>query len=434
MRVAENRPLSLRLLGGLVVFVTTLFCAPLRRTGKGRGKEGGGLYPEWSVLGIVKGDSPALISEVARSCALLPSYEIARREIARRGPDLDIKVVHRIARQLGARMLETRRRDLALWRKGLLPAGTELAGKRIGVQIDGGRTRLRERRRRQKGRGKNKTQRRSYKPAWREPKAIIIFELDEKGRMKRGTRPWMDATFDGPDETMELVAFHLHRLGAAQAETVAFASDGAPWIWDRLDDTIRRAGLDINKTHRILDWCHAVHHVSTALEALNLPADMRTEHMRRLRRLLRAGRPCQAASELEALGKGSRSEVLKREIAYLRKHASHMCYSLHRRAGLPMGSGAIESTIRRLINLRLKGNGIMWVEANAEGMLALRAAALCDRWDETLEHVRATMAADRRIGRPEPSPGASGASNPPVSAVGGLPIPLAPQGVSAIPA
>jgi hypothetical protein len=41
-----------RLLGGLLIYVTTLYCSPARRTGKGRGKEGSGLYPELGVLGI----------------------------------------------------------------------------------------------------------------------------------------------------------------------------------------------------------------------------------------------------------------------------------------------------------------------------------------------------------------------------------------------
>jgi hypothetical protein len=36
-----------------------------------------------------------------------------------------------------------------------------------------------------------------------------------------------------------------------------------------------------------------------------------------------------------------------------------------------LGSGAIESSIRRVINLRLKGNGIFWLEENAEAILAL---------------------------------------------------------------
>ena len=61
-----------------------------------------------------------------------------------------------------------------------------------------------------------------------------------------------------------------------------------------------------------------------------------------------------------------------------------------------MGSGAIESTIRRVINLRLKGNGIYWTEDNAEAMFQLRAAVVSGRWEEILEHTREAMAKDRR--------------------------------------
>jgi hypothetical protein len=74
-----------------------------------------------------------------------------------------------------------------------------------------------------------------------------------------------------------------------------------------------------------------------------------------------------------------------------------MEYQSCRRRGLPQGSGAIESAIRRVINLRLKGPGLMWQEENAEGALALRAAAVTERWDETLAWVRAEMGRDRQV-------------------------------------
>jgi hypothetical protein len=45
LRSGERRPLRLRLLGGLVLWVTTLYCGPTRRTGKKRGPEGSGVYP-----------------------------------------------------------------------------------------------------------------------------------------------------------------------------------------------------------------------------------------------------------------------------------------------------------------------------------------------------------------------------------------------------
>jgi hypothetical protein len=258
-----------RLLGGLLIYVTTLYCGPLARTGqrRGRGREGSGLYPELALLGIQEGKSPALVREVGRQTALLPSYETARQELAERGLDLDIKEVHGIGRHAGQAALAYRRRELELYRQGKLPAVAG-GGKRLAAMIDGGRTKLRKTTRRQKGRGRTKTQKRRFKTEWREVKQIIVFEMDERGRMKKDTQPILDGTFAGPDEMMEVLALRLHQLGAAQAEVVAFRSDGAPWIWERLDWVIRRLGLKGKQVSRGLDWCHAVHHISLALEPL----------------------------------------------------------------------------------------------------------------------------------------------------------------------
>jgi hypothetical protein len=389
-----------RLLGGLVIYLSTLYCGPSGRTGQGRGREGSGLYPELAVLGFNEGASAALISMIGRQCALLPSYEMAREELAARGTPLGIKVVHRLARTLGAQVLTARLRALEEWRAGRLPAGTELAGKRVAAMIDGGRTRVRRVVRKQKGKGKKKKQRRRYKAEWREPKLLIIFEMDEHGRMKAGTRSWIDGTFAGPDEVMELLAFHLHQLGAAAAEVVVFVADGAPWIWDRLDWVERRVGLSAAQAARVLDFCHAAHHISLALEAVGLVDKERQRSYRKLKRWLRRGWPGLVVEELERLGETAGwPESLNQPLEYLRKHmtARHMDYDNYRRRGLPLGSGAVESAIRRVVNLRLKGPGLMWHEENAEGALVLRAAAITGRWQETMARVRETMGKDRRI-------------------------------------
>ena len=99
------------------------------RTGKGRGSEGGGLYPELAAYRISEGSSPNVQAEVGRLVGLLP-IEQARAELARRGLEVDEKAVRRISAELGTQMLATRTRDLLRFRAGELPAGTEFAGKR----------------------------------------------------------------------------------------------------------------------------------------------------------------------------------------------------------------------------------------------------------------------------------------------------------------
>ena len=45
-----------------------------------------------------------------------------------------------------------------------------------------------------------------------------------------------------------------------------------------------------------------------------------------------------------------------------------------------MGSGAVESAIRRVVNLRIKGASIYWLEESVEGILLLRSFYKSNRW------------------------------------------------------
>ena len=385
-----------------MLWVSTIYCGPMARGGKGRGREGAGLYPELAVLRFQEGDSPALCSLVARTTALLPSYAMTQQELAQRGIHLNIKVVHGIMGQVGAATLACRTRELQRYRDGAMPAGTEFAGKRLGVFVDGGRTRLRRVTRKQRGQGKHKKQKRRYKADWREPKLLIIYELDEQGRMLAATRPIIDGTFGGPDELMELLAMHLHRLGAAKACVVSLGADGAPWFWDRLDWVVQRVGVPAKRVVKTLDWCHGVHHISLALEPLIADSAARQRVFKKLRKWLRQGGWRRVANELIGMAwtkELPQDHAVWTPIAYLEQHgeAGHMDYARYRRRGLPSGSGAIESAIRRVINLRLKGNGIYWLENNAEAMLVIRANVLSNRWEEMFAQVCQSMGSNRRL-------------------------------------
>jgi hypothetical protein len=385
-----------RLLGGLAITVMTLYCSPRPRTGKGRGREGAGLYPELAAYRISEGSSPNVQAEVGRQVALLP-IEQARAELARHGLESDEKAVRRIANELGAQMLATRTRDLLRFRRGELPAGEEFRGKRVAAALDGGRVRVRTVIKKVRIAGKVKRQ--PIKVEWREPKLLIIFETDAKGRMAKGARPIVDGTLRGPDALIELLAFHLHRLGAAAANVVTITADGAPWIWARRDWVVAQVGLEPARVVEVLDWCHAVHHLSLALQASGLSEEERTERYARLRRSLKKGRSRDVIEELEGLAAGQpEGAAVWREIGYLVRHseAGRLRYDCFRCRGVPLGSGAIESTIRRVLNLRLKGTSLFWEESNAEAVIQLRAAVLSGRWEERLERTREAMAKDRR--------------------------------------
>src|SRR6202790_2613227 len=115
-RSPQQRSRRIRLLGGLILWVSAAYYSVVARTGKGRGPAGSGLYPHLAVLGIHEGKSAALVDVVARQSALLPSFEHAQRELQSHGLNLPLKEVHRIASHLRAQVLTCRKRDLLDYR------------------------------------------------------------------------------------------------------------------------------------------------------------------------------------------------------------------------------------------------------------------------------------------------------------------------------
>lgn len=59
-------------------------------------------------------------------------------------------------------------------------------------------------------------------------------------------------------------------------------------------------------------------------------------------------------------------EDIRLAIGYCQKHYHRMQYADFMAQNLPIGSGVIESAIRRIVNLRIKGPGIFWLPENAE--------------------------------------------------------------------
>jgi hypothetical protein len=411
----RERKRAVRLLGGLLIWLTTRYCAPRRTSGQKVDDDASGVYVGLAQFGFGKGCSPGLESRVARQAALGPSLQFAHEELERAGVELDVKTIRRITQQCGEGLLGLRAHELDLFRAGELPVGSELKGKRVTVQIDGGRMRIRGPLRDTEhspeptnedglpindapGRSRARSER-TFDGEWREPKLATIFVHNEHGKMDAKFSATIEGTFQGPDAMAEMVAMHLHRLGAAQAASVSFVADGANWIWDRVPTIVSRAGLEKVTIHQVLDCCHAAHHISMALAAMGLNERERLPLFRKLRTQLRNGHWRQLVDDLQSyMEDNDDCEAMRVEIAYLRKHgeAGRLKYPTFRKLGIPLGSGAIESGIRRVINQRMKGSGLFWREGNAEAMLQVRAQVIARRWDARLAAMRAH---EKRYGR-----------------------------------
>jgi hypothetical protein len=74
---------------------------------------------------------------------------------------------------------------------------------------------------------------------------------------------------------------------------------------------------------------------------------------------------------IDALAIGRRAKDIGERRDYFVRNKARMQYATFRAANVPTGSGGIEGAVRRIINMRMKSNGMFWLEVNAENMLLL---------------------------------------------------------------
>ena len=75
-------------------------------------------------------------------------------------------------------------------------------------------------------------------------------------------------------------------------------------------------------------------------------------------------------------------ERIDRCANYLLKYQDYLAYDQYLAAGLPIGSGVIESAFRHLVNSRLGLTGARWRLRRAETVLRLRALRSSGDFDE----------------------------------------------------
>ena len=216
---------------------------------------------------------------------------------------------------------------------------------------------------------------------------LIGYVVDAEGKREASFAPVIDATLKGPDAVFALLRTSLQRLDITQADQVLFIADGAPWIGKRVPLLVHALGLAAEQVHELLDFYHAVQHLGqVAALRKDWSAKARARWRTHQRHLLLRGEVEQVITAVRAICRGRNSKAIRTHREYFIRNQSRMAYAKLIAMKLPIGSGAIESTVRRVVNLRLKGPSIFWCRASAEAILLLRSYYKAGRWN-LLKHM-----------------------------------------------
>ena len=231
---------------------------------------------------------------------------------------------------------------------------------------------------------------------WRETKAGCVYTT----RASRSRRAPYQRTLrmEQPSYTAALAeaeafGWHLYaeakRRGVALADEVIVIGDGAHWIWNIADQLFPGAT-------QIVDWYHASQYVWNAATAIQGDGT--------------AARSEWAQQQLDALWEGGVADVLlelqaharlggavEEAVSYYTTQRNRMDYPAYRARDLQIGSGTIESTGKQLVSARLKQAGMIWSEAGANALVAVRGWLKSGRWSEAMALRPAARRSYRRV-------------------------------------
>jgi hypothetical protein len=373
-RYSEYREISVCLKSGKrwkVLSPVFLRTKPQQKYGRPRKRHKGTLrHLGLEILGIIKQASPALIETCVSMAVLCPSFEVAANALRGFGITMNEHLLQNITMRFAklAKSVRVECNGDSAWQK---------AGIRILICVDGGR--IRERRTK-RGKLKKGQKRQGYTTEWFEPRLLTINQFDEGGKKLKSVSPILDGSCGSMDDFFELLKQHLLSINLEEASEIVFCADGGQGIWPRTEKLIRE--LDLTEAKQILDYTHAKQNINMVKriisDALKLSDAKKKRLDTQIRELLWSGN-INGISDLvmdKLAGKRKAPKAAMKKLNEYFGNHSRFQYQKFRDNGLPTGSGTVESAIRRVINLRVKGTGLFWGREHAENIIFLRSLVL----------------------------------------------------------
>jgi hypothetical protein len=218
--------------------------------------------------------------------------------------------------------------------------------------------------------------------SWQEVKNGILYELSQRVEISHKRCELLASQRLARRGEVSQFRRHLWaRVVAAEVRTcdrVVVIGDGAEWI----DQTV---ALLFPGALRILDYYHAAERIWAVAQARFGEASREGEQWAQAQMTkLRAGQSQQVMTAMRRLKivASEKRAVRDEAVRYLQRRREQMRYDEYERQGLPIGSGAVESTCKQVVTARLKQAGMRWSEAGVDAMVALRCSVLNGRFDE----------------------------------------------------
>jgi hypothetical protein len=223
---------------------------------------------------------------------------------------------------------------------------------------------------------------------WRENKLGEVFSsrdiyswTDKKGQRQHRLQNREYVSYLGAaSEFQKHLLYCALRGGYGEFEETVVLSDGATWIRNMVEELFPDA-------QQILDFFHLCENVHTYAKSLfNMDASKYMPWAKRICDILKASGYRLVLQELEPTKDNTPSGCAVNLYGYITNNIKNIDYAQYEKKGYFIGSGAIESGNKLIVQDRLKRAGMRWNNYTAQYMLTLRTKVESNLWRADVEN------------------------------------------------
>lgn len=206
---------------------------------------------------------------------------------------------------------------------------------------------------------------------WKEIKLGRIYKEEDLVEVSKGRRELMASTYvahlGSSRNFIPKMEYCIENI-----KNKVFIADGAKWIWNWIDDTYPNS-------IQIVDYFHAKEHLCEFAKEYFKDKNECSNWIEEQDQLMLTKGITIVIEALEKLPNGTKK--LEQLINYYKKNEKRMQYHLFKEKGLLIGSGAIESAHKDVLQKRLKLSGQRWTKKGLQQMAQLRVIYKSGKWN-----------------------------------------------------
>jgi len=220
---------------------------------------------------------------------------------------------------------------------------------------------------------------------WKECKTLMLFELEKISEDEHRLKNKLYySTMKSVGELKRQLKYHIERYCGSDEVKIVCVGDGAKWIWNMMGELFPE---DIYPSGiiEIVDWYHAIEKIGDIKKEIFSNEEDGNRFYEECKEYLKKGNIEVIEQMLVKLrdkqNLAERKEFVDEKLKYFMNNKEKMRYEKFKEQKLCIGSGAIESANKYVVQRRLKLQGMKWNEDNANYMVHLRAEYINKQMD-----------------------------------------------------